>query len=621
MASTDTSWIREDRGSPLDEEPEEGDPDRIPTEDLQKASQDIINWAETLVKIDGEPLDYQGDYRYWQEPLRAVVDESTARIHIWKMARGMGKTVQSGIPELKLPTTRRMADVIHTVPRSDQLNSYMKRTISRMIETSAGNPPILEAMMADPNVAVKRNKFKTGSFLEGRSAWGDGRSIQGFHGIFGSADECQNWNSEALQNLKEAIDSGMGRVLLTGTPNYEGTVYHEHWQESTQHRWHYSCPDCSTDQTITLDSVQVIDTNPKVWGLFCRQCGEAFDKTDILHDGFWQATNEAGVHRGYTINQLISPRHDLDQVMRTRDLASTSKAEFYRFKLARFYSGGAKPIPEAAILSVCDDTISLQYRAEPECSPYFAGIDWGGGESADTIVVICTVDERNTDHWPASITIRDVEVIEYERREEELRKVAGILDRFDIGKSGRAVADLGFGEAHVDALQNGDTRQNAIPERGWGSHITGHRFNLSATNDPGGKWPFLKRDGKTISAAQAPWANRVFDLFPEVQGYDKTLDEDEAAYETERTPTKRITIPYADQVETRDTMNYWFDHLTSVKREFQETKSGNRKERITTFQQNQKDDGFYGLLYAYTAACLGGKRGGYEPARITGGTA
>jgi hypothetical protein len=51
-------------------------------------------------------------------------------------------------------------------------------------------------------------------------------------------------------------------------------------------------------------------------------------------------------------------------------------------------------------------------------------------------------------------------------------------------------------------------------------------------------------------------------------------------------------------------MQYWFDHLSAVKREFDETKTGQRRERITTFQSNQKDDGFFALLYAYTAALL-----------------
>lgn len=593
----------------------------IPDAELREARNDIVAWAEHLVKINGTRMDYSGDYQYWQEPLRAVMREDTERIHIWKMARGMGKTVQSSIPEVMIPTTRQMHDVIHTVPRSDQLNSFMKRTVARMVETSRGDPPILEAMLEDSRLAVKRNKFKTGSFLEGRSAWGDGRSIQGFHGQFGTADECQNWTSAALSNLKEAIDSGMARVLLTGTPDYEGTVYHEHWQESSQHRWHYACPECSTEQTITLDSVDVVDTNPKRWGLFCRQCGEDLDEDAIRREGFWQATNPNSVHRGYTINQLISPRHPLDEVMRSRELASTSKGDFYRFKLARFYSGGAKPIPEAAIYSCCDDSISLQHRSEPEDGPYYLGIDWGGGESSDTMVVALTVDERQQDHWPKAVTIRNVERVEYEHRTEELRKVAQVLDRFNIGSSGRAMADLGYGEAHVDAMQNGDMRDNPIPERGWGSSITGHRFDLSASNDTDGKWPFLKRDGKRVHAAQPPWANRVFDLFPEVQGYDSAPDADAVEYETQRTPDKRIRIPYSDTVETRDTMNYWFDHLTSIKREFEERKSGSRVERITTFQDNQKDDGFYALIYSYTAACLGGKRGGFEPMHITGGTA
>lgn len=622
----DTSFI--DDGSLESPRGESETDGSIPTEKLEESRKDIVRWAENLTLINGDPVDYSGKYRFWKQPLRDVVDGDTPKIHIWKMARGMGKTEQSAYPLLKIPSTTPMKDVMHSVPRQDQLNSFMNRTVSRKVDTSVGDPPILQAMLKDSSMSVKRNQWITESYLEGRSAWGDGRSLQGFHGCYGNADEAQVWTSEALQNLKEAIDSpieegGNPRVLLTGTPNYEGTVYHEHWQESDQHRWHFDCPTCSTGQTVTLDSVQVIDTDPKRWGLFCRQCGSRIEKDHILLEGYWEATNPNGVHRGYTINQLISPRHPLDEVMRSRELASTSKAEFYRFKLARFYSGGAKPIPEAAIYSVCDGDLGLQHRAVEGYEPYYAGIDWGGGENADTIVVICTVDDRQQDQWPAQITIRNVERIEYEHPVEELRKTAQVLDRFNIPSTGQAVADLGYREAHVSSMQQGDKRDNPIPERGWGSAVYGHRFDLNAQNDTDGKWPFLKREGKTVHAAQAPWANRVFDLFPEVQGYDETLDaaEMEVEYESERTPTKRIRIPYQDTVEVRDTVNYWKDHLTSVKREFEELKSGKRKERITTFQDNQKDDGFYALLYCYTAACFGGKKGGFEPMNITGGTA
>jgi len=617
---TDTSWIEGEAEAPRGESERAGS---IPDDDLEAAREDIIQFAERLLRVNGKQFDYSGEYQFWQEPLRAVVADDTERIHIWKMARGLGKTEQESIVELFIPSTGKMMDIMHSVPRADQLNSYMNRTVGRKVETSAGDPPILMSMLDNNRnrVAVKRNKWITGSFLEGRSAWGDGRAIQGFHGQFGAADEAQNWTSAALQNLKEAIDSGMARVLLTGTPDYEGTVYHEHWQESTQYRWHYSCPECSTDQTITLDSVEVIDTNPKRWGLRCRQCGRGFEKAQILDNGFWQATNPSGVHRGYTINQLVSPRHPLDEVMRSRELASTTEGDFRRYKLSQFYSGGAKPIPEAAIYACCDDAKTLHQEAIEGAGPYHAGIDWGGGESADTMVVIITVDDRNQNHWPNHIQIRNVFRVDYEHRTEELRKVAEILDRFRVTRNGRGMADLGYGEAHVDSMQRGDKRENAIPERGWGSYIYGHRFDLSPTNETDGKWPFLKRDGKTVHAAQAPWANRVFDLFPEVQGYDDAPDPGSVGYETQRTPDKRITIPYQDEVETRETMNYWFDHLTSVKREFTETRTGNRKERITTFQSSQKDDGFYALLYAYTAACIGGKRGGFQPMKITGGTA
>jgi len=595
--------------------------DELTPEEFGAAAEAIIPFAERLTRINGEPADYSGEYRFWRAPLEAVVDPDAERVHIWKMGRGLGKTEQSSIPELYLPTTRRMVDVLHTVPRSDQLNSYMKRTMARKVETSAGDPPILEMLLADSSLAVKRNKFLTESFLEARSAWADGRSIRGFHGPFGTADEVQDWTAAAISNLKEAIDVGMSRVLMTGTPDYEGTVYHEHWQQSTQHRWHFECPhrSCETAQTVTLDSVEAVDTTPKRWALHCRQCGERVSKGEILRDGFWEATNEAGVHRGYTMNQLLSPRHPLDEVMRARELASTSTADFRRYKLAQFYSGGAKPVPEAAIYACCDDDLSM-HGAKVIEQPHFVGIDWGGGEQADTVATILTVDGRESGGFPTHVTIRGVERIEYESRAEELRKAASTVGCFGAAEQGRCVADLGYGDAHVEAMQQGDARENPIPETGWGSSVIGHRFG-NVSRDAGSKWPYFTQDGRRVKAYQPPWANRVFDLFPEVQGYDETPDPSEVDYDVERTPDKRITIPYSDDVETRETTNWWFDHLTSVKREFDETKSGQRKERITTFQDNQQDDGFFSLLYALTAACMGAKTGGFHLHSMSGRTA
>lgn len=599
----------------------DADSGSIPDAALAAAHDDIVAFAEELTRINGEPVDYSGPYRFWKEPLRAVVDPDTERVHAWKMGRGLGKTEQSTLPELYLSVTRRMHDALHAIPRSDQLNSYMKRTMARKVETSAGDPPILEAALESGSLAVKRNKFRSGSFLEGRSAWADGRSIQGFHGGFGAADEIQNWTPPAIANLKEAIDEGMSRILLTGTPDYEDTVYHQHWQSSTQHRWHYACPECATTQTVTLDSVAVIDTNPKRWGIHCRQCGQRLDKDTILAEGDWQATNPQGVHRGYTMSQLLSPRHDLDEIMRDRELPSTSKGDFYRYKLARFYSGGAKPIPEAAIYACCTDERSL-HEAKVEDTPHFAGVDWGGGESAQTVVLVATVSDRDQKGFPTSLTIQTVERIDYDSRADELRQVADILDRFEVGADGRCVADLGYGSAHVESLQNGDARENPIPESGWGSNVIGHRFE-NVAEDAGSKWRYLAQDGRQVRAYQPPWANHVFDLFPEVQGYDETpsAGDIEDDYDVDRTPIKRIRIPYSNDTATQTRMQWWFPHLTAVKREFEETKSGKKKERITTFQDNQNDDGFYALTYCLTAMCLGAKTGGFVPHSVGGMTA
>ena len=52
-----------------------GDPDA--TERFRQAGDDIIRWCEDLTTIDGDPMDYSGGFRFWKEPMRAVVDPET----------------------------------------------------------------------------------------------------------------------------------------------------------------------------------------------------------------------------------------------------------------------------------------------------------------------------------------------------------------------------------------------------------------------------------------------------------------------------------------------------------------------------------------------------------------
>lgn len=585
---------------------------QIPDDVLQAAREDVIDFAEGLTTIDGRPVDYSGDFRYMREPLREVVDPESPRIHMWCFNRGGGKSENAKIPFGWVAITRIFQDVLYAVPRSDQLSDFMNLKVGRMFRNSRGEPPILMEMLDGPDVAVKRNKLKpypegSGSVLQGRSAWNDGRAIQGFHGHVGIADEIQNWTATALENLKEAIDSGMSRVLMIGTPDYEGTPYHKHWERSDQQEWFVDCPDCGRRQYISLDNIKLVDSNPKSWERVCLECESVLSLDYIIETGEWEPTHPNAPYRGYHWSQLTSPRHDLDEVMRAKESPNVPEQEFQNFKLARFHSGGAKPIPKSALYAVGDPDMKMRRSAIPGVA-HFAGIDWGGGENADTVVVVGHVRERDNSGWPVDVVVDLVERIEYERRPEELRKVANILERFGIGERGRSVADQGYGSAHIDSLQNGDSRIDSIPEHGFGSAVLGHHFGSVGQDQR--RWDYLKQERWTVHAYQPPWANRFIDLFPSVDGYDDVDHAELVDYDVGRTREKHITVPMADRDEddgfTMDRVDYWSDHLTSVKREFTESeKSGKKREYFTTFSDGQRDDGFYAGVYMLTAMVLG----------------
>lgn len=611
----------------------------IPTPVLQAAGQDIVEFAERLCAYDGQPMDFSGDYRYWQEPLRAAVDPDLSRYHIWLFARGLGKSVDAALTYLYTPATGRMTDALYATPRADQLSSFMNMHVDRLVSASRRGdpdaPPILQAMLQG-SLNIKRNQFQappagTGSIMESRTAWSDGKALQGFHGALGVADEFGQWTKQALGNLSNAIDKPLpgerdradgsdgsddaaGRIILTGTPTHEGTVFHEYWGESDQREWFWPCPDCDTEQTTGMDNVDLVSTDPKDWGLHCRDCGQRVTKQHIIASGDWQPTNPSGVHRGYHMGRLASPRHSLNEVMREYNRPSTSTQQFHNFTLGRFYSGAAKPIPSQSFQAATDTSLTVATRALQGAN-HFIGVDWGGGESSETVVAVLHCDDTDQRGYPTDVTVDTVVPIEYDTRGDELRQVARMMDRFGLGDGGRAVADRGYGSAHVDALQHGTQDAPAVPEHGWGSSVLGHRFSNRMQREQD-RYDYLQVDAKDLRAYKPQWVNHVIDLFPDVQGFDSTDHADDVEHDVQRTPESQIRIPYADDTDTRQRMDYLKQQLTALKREYKSSdETGRKKEYFTTFTDQQRDDAVMALVYAYTAAVMG-STDGYSTVRV-----
>lgn len=606
----------------------------IPNRALQKANGDIIDFAEELVSVDGQPMDFSGQYRFWKQPVRDATDPDAPRHHVWTFGRGLGKSVDAGLVYLDVPATNRMTDALYATPRADQLSSFMNMTVGRMVDGSRrgspDNPPILRAMLQG-TLNIKRNQFQsppqgTGSVMESRTAWSDGKALQGFHGALGVADEFGQWTKEALGNLKNAIDKPLGdqsdtsdetagRVVLTGTPTYEGTVFNEYWDESDQHEYTWPCPDCGVRQVTGMANVQLTATDPRNWELHCRDCGAQVSNEYVIQSGDWEATNPDGIHRGYHMGRLTSPRHSINEVMREYNRPSTSKQQFHNFVLGRFYSGAAKPIPSQSFQHATDPDRTVVRAALPD-TQHFIGVDWGGGEQSETVVVVIHVTAKDDRGFPRDVVVDNVIPVSYDSRGDELRQVARLLDRFDLPSAGRCVADRGFGSAHVDALQNGTDDAPTVPTHGYGSKVRGHYFNTSV-NRKQQRYDYLKMDGKTLAAYKPQWVNHVIDLFPDVQGFDQTDHADDVAHDVRRTPESHIAVPYADDADTRERMDYFKQQLTALKRAYKSSdETGRKKEYFTTFTDNQKDDAVMALVYAYTAAVLGGTSG-YSDVSVT----
>lgn len=136
-----------------------GDPSA--NERFRQAGDDIIRWCEDLTTIDGDPMDYSGGFRFWKEPMRAVVDPETPEEHLWCIARGVGKTEQSARVKWYFGTTQRMRDCIYSTPRMRQIRTFQKTIVRRMVDGSRGDPPILKALLDTSDVHVQRNDLRS----------------------------------------------------------------------------------------------------------------------------------------------------------------------------------------------------------------------------------------------------------------------------------------------------------------------------------------------------------------------------------------------------------------------------------------------------------------------------
>jgi hypothetical protein len=364
--------------------------------------QDPVQWAEQFRVLKGEPFTFKDrDY------LLPIYRDTSFRIVIVK-ARQLEMTEWAVNWILHNLTTHPFTIAIYTAPRMDQVSRFSQDRFRRAILDS---PPlrgiILEARKLElGESAIGRVPFNNGSVCYLISAWGDFSAIRNIPADFAVVDEGQDVQAEALPVIEETMShSKFNRELIIGTASVEGSEFSKMWRVSDMKEW------------------------------------------DPQSHSWIQQKPENRTYSGYHISQEMAswimdlpPSHPNSIAWKR---AHYTERRFLNEVLGLFYRGLAKPLIDEDMLACRDFRLRLMEHLDPPYQSY-AGIDWGGGKHAFTVIWIQARDDKG--RWVL------IHLHKFDERDpmKQVEVISRLIPLFNVKQ---AIADIGYGAVQVSELQ------------------------------------------------------------------------------------------------------------------------------------------------------------------------
>jgi hypothetical protein len=244
--------------------------------------------------------------------------------------------------------------------------------------------PVLRRLLVGTTrrrLPVTRMPFANGSNVFMQAAYHSADAVRGISADVLLVDEFQDISAGDLPVLKETLShAAAGRTIICGTPKLIDNHLEAMFNQSTGNEWKIVCEGCGQD--VILDERAIGPT-----GIMCPQCQRPLDKLA----GQWVPRNPGATWGdGYWINALMVPwKHNFDEI-----LENQRTYDFARFRnevLGLPVSLGDHVVTKEQLEACCTDTPMAKTIADvPEefRNNIVAGVDWGGGGTARTAVVI-----------------------------------------------------------------------------------------------------------------------------------------------------------------------------------------------------------------------------------------
>jgi hypothetical protein len=477
--------------------------------------------------LKGQPFSFED-----REYLLPIYRDRASRIVIVK-ARQLEMTEWAVNWLLHNLTTHPFTTAIYCAPRMDQVSRFSQDRFRRAILDSPQlRGIILEARKLElGESAISRVPFNNGSVCYLVSAWGDFSAIRNIPADFTVVDEGQDVQAEALPVIEEAMShSKFNRELLIGTASVEGSEFCKIWRSSDMKEW---------------------EQDSKAWV---------------------PQRHEQTVYSGYHISQemaswiiVLPPLHPNSLAWKR---AHYTERRFVNEVLGLFYRGLAKPLIEDDLLACRDLQLTLRESLEPPFVSY-AGIDWGGGEHAFTVIWIMARDDKR--RW------RLIFLRKFDERDpmKQVEIIGRLIPLFNVKQ---AVADIGYGAVQVSELQ-----------KKFGARVMGCQY----VRRPEIPLEVKERDefGERIAQALVN-ADRSFWIETAIQVI-KRKDPSGAV-------NPDLVLPWKSQAE----IEWLIDHFTCIEMQEQEMVGG-KKYHNYTHPEGEPDDALHSFVYALIADSIG----------------
>lgn len=508
---------------------------------------DPVRWAEKVRILEGKPFSFEDrDY------LLPMYRDTSNRIVIVK-GRQVEVTELGVNWLLKNLTTFPYTKAIYTAPKMEKVREFSRDRFRPAILDSEQLKKKLskgEEKEDKGGPAITRIAFKNRSVCYLITAWGDFNAIRGIALDFAFIDEFQDLQGDALPIVIEAMaHSKFRKIVGAGTASLEGDPFSKLWDRSDKKEWSWE---------------------EKAWS------------PTKPENSAW-----SGYHIGQDIAPWIMnlPPEDDNSIPWKR--AHYIERIFFNEVLGRFYRGMAKPLIPQDFLGdaqnpgVRDFSSSLlESYGPPEFS--YAGIDWGGGIFAFTIIWIMAKDKEG--RW------RLLYIHKFDEKDpmRQVEIIGNLLDAFTVRL---AVADIGYGQVQVSELQK------KFGNRLWACrYVENPQVNLRKIDkdDRGDRISQL-----ICNADRSFWIDKAIDVI-------KHRDAKNA-------PDPLLKIPWTDQLK----VEWLIDHFTCIEREDVETVGGKRYYRYV-HNPGEPDDALHTFVYSLIAEALDSMVDRSRPISISG---